>query len=103
VHKIVFHVPESHLQQVKAAVFGAGAGKSPHYEHCCWQTLGQGQFRPKKGSHPYIGQEDMLSLVPEYRVETLCEDKDVKKVIAAILESHPYEEPSYEVWPLSFP
>ncbi|MDF2529934.1 MAG: NGG1p interacting factor, partial [Gammaproteobacteria bacterium] len=62
-HKIVFYVPESHLESVKNAVFEAGAGRFPNYEHCCWQVLGQGHFKPKKGSKPYIGQEDALSIV----------------------------------------
>ncbi|MDF2690282.1 MAG: NGG1p interacting factor [Gammaproteobacteria bacterium] len=102
-YKIVFYVPESHLESVKAAAFKAGAGKFPHYDHCCWQILGQGQFRPKKGSDPFIGQEDTLSIVPEYRVESICEDGMLETVIKAILAAHPYEEPAYEAWPLSYP
>ena len=37
-YKLVFFVPESHLDVVKEAVFATGAGRMGHYSHCCWQT-----------------------------------------------------------------
>ena len=36
-YKIEFYVPESHLEAVKRAMFGAGAGKIGNYDSCCWQ------------------------------------------------------------------
>jgi hypothetical protein len=47
--KIEFYVPETHLEQVKSAMFSAGAGRVGDYDCCAWQTLGQGQFRPQDG------------------------------------------------------
>ncbi|MEQ8952612.1 MAG: NGG1p interacting factor NIF3, partial [Gammaproteobacteria bacterium] len=55
-YKIEFYVPESHLEQVKSAMFAAGAGRAGEYDSCAWQTLGQGQFRGLEGSSPYLGQ-----------------------------------------------
>ena len=60
--KLCFFVPESHVEQVKNAVFAAGAGRIGDYEHCAWQVLGQGQFRPLAGSNPFIGQQGALEL-----------------------------------------
>ena len=51
-YKLVFFVPESHLDVVKEAVFATGAGRMGHYSHCCWQILGEGQFMPMPGAHP---------------------------------------------------
>ena len=45
-YKFCFYVPESHLDEVKAAIFAAGAGRVGHYDSCCWQTLGQGPVPP---------------------------------------------------------
>jgi len=70
-YKLVFFVPASHLDAVKNAVFAAGAGQQGEYEHCCWQTLGYGQFRPSAEAKPFIGEAGRLEIVPEYRVETL--------------------------------
>lgn len=99
-YKFAFFVPESHLEPVKNAVFATGAGKIGHYDHCCWQVKGQGQFRPREGSHPHLGQQDQLERVEEYRVELVCEDRLIKQAIAAMKLAHPYEEPAYDVFRL---
>lgn len=99
-HKLVFFVPASHLEAVKSAVFAAGAGRMGNYEACCWQTLGQGQFRPLAGSDPFIGEQGQLTLVDEYRVETVCADKCLTAVVSALRASHPYEEPAFDFFRL---
>ena len=99
-YQIVVYVPATHLEGVKAALFDAGAGKIGDYDHCAWQTLGDGQFRPLAGSSPYIGQKGEVEQVPEYRIELVCDDAVVKCAIIAMLAAHPYEEPAYSVWPL---
>lgn len=100
-YKLCFFVPESHLESVKTAVFAAGAGRLGDYEHCCWQTLGQGQFRPMAGSQPFIGTTDELSRLSEWKVEMVVADACIRAVIAALKQAHPYETPAFEVWPLS--
>ena len=99
-YKIVFFVPESHLEPVKTAVFNAGAGHLGHYDQCCWQTLGAGQFRPLAGSNAYVGEVNKLERLPEYRVELVCEDALIKTVIKALRFAHPYEEPAVDIWRL---
>jgi hypothetical protein len=69
VYTLFFYVPESHLEVVKDAVFAAGAGTIGDYQNCCWQVLGQGQFRPMAGSQPFIGEQGQLEQVAEWRVE----------------------------------
>lgn len=95
--KICIYIPESHLETVKLALFDAGAGKIGHYDRCCWQVAGQGQFRPLDGSDPYIGEQGVVENVIEYKVEMVCDDKYIKQVIVAMKEAHPYEEPAYDV------
>jgi hypothetical protein len=43
VYKISFYVPENYVEQVKIALFDAGAGRISDYTHCAWQTDGVGQ------------------------------------------------------------
>ncbi len=100
-HKLVFFVPESHLEKVKSVVFAAGAGRIGNYDQCCWQVEGRGQFRPLTGSNPFIGQKDQLEQVPEYRVEMVCEDSLIKSAVSALRKAHPYEEPAIDVWRLA--
>lgn len=100
-YKLAFYVPEADLERVKTAVFATGAGKIGDYEACCFQIRGQGQFRPLAGARPHIGSVGALETVEEYRVELVCEDHHVRAAVAALIEAHPYEEPAFDVWPLS--
>ncbi|AFU97914.1 YqfO family protein [Simiduia agarivorans] len=96
-YKLGFYVPESHLDAVKQALFAAGAGRIGQYEHCCWQVLGTGQFRPGTGADPHIGTVGKLEQLAEYRVEMVVADAFIKAAVAALKASHPYEEPAYDV------
>lgn len=100
-YKLCVFIPEAHLDSVKAAMFAIGAGKIGHYDHCCWQAAGQGQFRPLAGSHPHTGAEGQLETVIEYKVELVVEDHHIQAVIAAMKLAHPYEEPAFDVWRLA--
>ena len=96
-YKFCFYVPESHAEVVKEAVFATGAGRIGDYEACCWQTLGQGQFRPLEGSNPFLGKKGRVEQVSEYKVEMVCDDHLIEAAIEAMVEAHPYEEPAYDV------
>ena len=100
-YKLAFFVPASHVDVVKAAVFAAGGGRIGDYDHCAWQTLGQGQFRPLDGSQPYLGQTGQVEVVEEWKVELVVADDLITQVVAALRQSHPYETPAYEVWRLA--
>lgn len=95
--KLVFFVPIENVEQVKQAVFDAGAGRQGLYEHCCWQTKGIGQFRPLEGANPHIGSVNQVERVEEYRVEILCDEGCIEAVVSALRTAHPYEEPAYDV------
>lgn len=100
-YKLVFFVPESHLEAVKTAVFATGAGRIGAYEQCCFETHGTGQFKPLASAHPFIGQAGLLERVAEVRVELVCEDTLIRPAIAALRAAHPYEEPAFDTWQLS--
>lgn len=96
-YKLTFYVPESHLETVKNALFDTGAGKYDRYDKCCWQCLGQGQFRPLNGSNPTIGNHGELVLVQEYKVEMICKTDIIVLALDALKANHPYEEPAFAV------
>lgn len=101
--KIVYYVPLSHLELTKQALFNAGAGCCGQYEHVCWQSKGEGQFRPLPGSRPFLGKTNCIETVVEYRVELLCCIDKISAAIEALVEAHPYEQPAYEAWQLDYP
>ena len=96
-YKLSYHVPESHLEQTKRALFDAGAGRVGNYDQCCWQCRGEGQFRPLPGSRPFLGRAGTLESVIEYRVELVCDEACVSEAVQALLRAHPYEQPSYDL------
>lgn len=96
-YKLTFFVPPSHVEQVKTALFAAGAGRIGAYDSCSWQVRGQGQFRPLDGSQPFIGQAGEVEYVEEWKVELVVADEMIKQVVAALRHSHPYEAPAFEV------
>lgn len=96
-YKLCFYVPASHLEVVKEAVFAAGAGRIGNYQHCCWQVEGRGQFRPLAGSQPFLGQQDELERVSEFRVEMVLEPGRAAAVVEALRAAHPYEEPAFDL------
>ncbi len=100
VYKLSFFVPDSHVEVVKSAVFAAGGGRIGAYDHCSWQVLGTGQFRPLDGSQPFIGEAGQVEQVEEWKVELVVADELIRSVVAALKQSHPYETPAYEVWRL---
>ena len=89
------------LAGVKTAIFEAGAGYFGNYDSCCWQTEGNGQFRPLDGSHPFYGETDRLEHVKEWKLEFVVEESVLGAVLTALKESHPYETPSFQYWPVN--
>ena len=95
--KIEFYVAEEQLEQVKQAMFCAGAGKVGDYDSCAWQVLGQGQYKPGKASNTFKGQQGSLETLGEYKVEMVCAEQYIADVVKAMKDSHPYEEVAYSV------
>ncbi len=99
--KICVYVPEKSVETVKQALFDAGAGRIGNYDSCCWQTEGTGQFRPLAGSNPAIGSQGEVEFVQEMKIELVCADELITGMVQALRDSHPYEEPAFDVWQLA--
>ena len=94
---IGFYVPVSYAERVKEAMFKAGAGKFGNYQHCSFESIGIGQFKPLPGSDPFVGSTGQLEKVEELKVEMICQKEYLKEAIAALRASHPYETPAFYV------
>jgi hypothetical protein len=99
-YKLVFFVPPTHLAACKDAVFETGAGSYPQgkYSKACFQSPGIGEFLPGEGANPHVGTVGSVEKVEVMRVEILCLGRQTMlKAVEALLKTHPYEEPAYEV------
>ncbi|MFT2111540.1 NGG1p interacting factor NIF3 [Marinomonas sp. 2405UD68-3] len=94
-YSLVFNVPVSHVESVKNAIFAVGGGSMDGYSHCCWQVLGEGQFKPGAASSPFLGKVGELHKVEEYRVEMAISKALKAECVRALKASHPYEVVPY--------
>lgn len=98
--KLAVYVPRTHVEEVRNAISEAGAGHIGNYSHCTFQTTGLGTFKPLKGTNPFIGSVDQLERVEEVKLESIIEQSKLPSALNAIRQSHPYEEPAYDLFPL---
>jgi len=98
--KLVVFVPNKNADEIRKVLGEAGAGHIGNYSHCSYSIDGIGRFLPGEGTNPYIGSQGTVEQVDETRIETIIPETIEKKVIKAMLQAHPYEEPAYDIYPL---
>jgi hypothetical protein len=99
--KLVVFVPREALDDVRAALFEAGAGRIGDYERCSWYTEGTGTFLGGEGTSPSVGQAGREERVAELRLETVFPAELQDEIVAALGRAHPYEEPAFDIYELA--
>ena len=98
--KLVVFVPADALDEVRDAVFAAGAGRIGDYERCSWYTEGTGTFFGGESTSPTVGERGQEERLPELRLETVYPVEREADVVRALREAHPYEEPAFDLYVL---
>ena len=98
--KIFVTIPIENVNEVRNAVCDAGAGVIGNYTCCSTSFKGIGTFKPNNNANPYIGSCNKIEFVEEEKLEVICDIENVKKVISALRNAHPYEEPAIDIIPL---
>jgi dinuclear metal center YbgI/SA1388 family protein len=101
--KLVTFVPQESLEKVSSALFAAGAGRIGKYSCCSFRSPGTGTFFGEAGTNPTVGQSGRLETAEEVRLETVVPINKIESVISALRESHPYEEPAFDLNQLAAP
>lgn len=98
--KLVVFVPAGHGDRVRAALspFAAPIGD---YVECTFRVGGTGTFRPLPGASPFVGEIGELEEVDELRLEILIEREKIDQVLEVLRRVHPYEEPAFDIHPVS--
>ena len=99
--KVVVFVPDSDLAKVSDALFGAGAGVIGQYEECSFRLPGTGTFFGTDSTNPTVGQKGRREDVSEWRLEVVCPEAKLAGALAAMRAAHSYEEPAFDVYPLT--
>ncbi len=96
--KLGVSVPLAEAQIVKNALYEAGAGQfDGKYKNCSYSFMGTGHFTPINNALPFIGSKNQESQVAEERIEVVFPENLRERVVAALLQVHPYEEPAYDL------
>jgi dinuclear metal center YbgI/SA1388 family protein len=96
--KLVTFVPAEHVDRVAQSLAVAGAGRIANYRGCSFRSEGVGTFLAGEGAHPSVGAPGRLQREPEVRLEMLIDRSVEAEVVAALVASHPYEEPAFDLY-----
>lgn len=96
--KVVTFAPDEVVDDLVAAMGQAGAGRIGNYDACSYRVAGQGSFAAGEGAAPVVGVPGAMNVEPETRVEMLAPRGSEEAVIAALVATHPYEEPAFDVY-----
>ena len=95
--KLYSFVPVAHAQNLRAALFDAGAGHIGNYSQCSFNIEGSGTFKGEEGTHPFTGVTGELHYEKEIKIEVIFPAWLEPKIIQALIAAHPYEEPAYDL------
>ena len=98
--KLVMFAPIDYAEKVKNALFDAGAGNIGKYSDCSFISEGKGTFKPGKEADPFVGEIGIRHLETETKIEVIFPSYLEQKIIASMIEAHPYEEVAYEIYSL---
>lgn len=98
--KLVTFIPENHSEEVRKAVFEAGAGHIGNYDFCGYSSKGTGSFRGDENTNPFVGEKGKIHYEKEIRFETIFPSHLQGKIIHAMIQAHPYEEVAFDIYPL---
>lgn len=99
--KLSFFVPLAQAEEVKEAVFNAGAGAIGNYSNCSFSVNGQGTFKANHKANPFIGEKGKLHTEEEVKIEVVFPAQTENKIISALLKTHPYETVAYDLYAIT--
>lgn len=99
--KLYTFVPVAYGDKLRTALFNAGAGHIGNYSHCSFNTDGSGTFKGEEGTAPFAGITGELHSEKEVKIEVIFPAWQEQSLVKTLISTHPYEEPAYDIVPLS--
>ncbi|MFN9112504.1 MAG: Nif3-like dinuclear metal center hexameric protein, partial [Bacteroidota bacterium] len=100
IRKLVTYTIPENAEQVRNALFDAGAGTIGNYENCSFNSKGIGTYMGNENSNPQIGERFEFAENDEIKIEVTFEKRLESKILKALFHSHAYEEVAYEIYEL---
>jgi dinuclear metal center YbgI/SA1388 family protein len=96
--RLITFAPVDKAEQVRNAVFAAGAGEIGKYSECSFNSEGTGTFKAGEGADPYVGEVGKQHREKETKIEIVYPFYMENQVVQALVTHHPYEEVAYDIF-----
>ena len=100
IRKLVTYTVPENADEVRNALFEAGAGTIGNYDHCSFNSSGTSTYRGNEDSNPVIGKKGELTTGDEIKIEVTFKKHQEKQLLEALFAAHIYEEVAYEIYQL---
>ena len=100
IQKLVTYTIPENGEQLRNALFDAGAGNIGNYENCSFNSTGIGTYMGNEHSNPEIGERFEFVENKEIKIEVTFEKYLQPKILHALFANHVYEEVAYEIYDL---
>uniref|UniRef100_UPI0040489644 Nif3-like dinuclear metal center hexameric protein n=1 Tax=Mariniflexile sp. TaxID=1979402 RepID=UPI0040489644 len=97
IKKLTTYVPKEEAEQLRNALFIAGAGSIGNYSNCSFNVEGYGTFNGNENTNPTKGQKGTLHTENETKITVTFPKHLESQVLQTLFKSHSYEEVAYEV------
>src|SRR5215213_3343399 len=96
--RLITFAPIDKAEEVRQAVFKAGAGHIGKYSECSFNIEGTGTFKAEPGADPYVGEIGKRQDEKETKIEIVFPAYLELQVVKALIVNHPYEEVAYDIF-----
>lgn len=100
IRKLVTYTIPENAEELRNALFDAGAGRIGNYENCSFNSKGIGTYMGNEHSNPQVGERFEFVQGDEIKIEVTFEKHLENKILKALFKSHAYEEIAYEIYDL---
>ena len=95
--KLITFAPVSEAENIRKALFKAGAGHLGKYSECSFNTEGTETFKPEEGANPHTGEIGKRHEGNEIKIEVIFPGYIEANLIRAMIAAHPYEEVAHDI------
>ncbi|WP_100614240.1 Nif3-like dinuclear metal center hexameric protein [Confluentibacter citreus] len=97
IKKLTTFVPTKEAEQLRNALFQAGAGSIGNYNDCSFNVEGIGTFNGNDNSNPTKGKKGQVHSEKETQITVTYAKHLESHILQTLFKTHSYEEVSYEI------
>ena len=97
IKKLTTFVPKAEAEQLRNALFDAGAGSIGNYSNCSFNVDGIGTFNANQDANPTIGKKGETHYENETQINITFPKHLETKILSTLFKTHSYEEVAYEI------